>query len=129
MNALKDRWIQLRLKLLHGDPHNMGFVVSVDAHIVSGRVHPINIMHGYQAGLTTVFNGKLVRIGLGARVIFEQLRDGSGLFTRHTYDELQQTLLVSDLALIQLTLLGSSNRLTQQILINRFQQIINRLYF
>ena len=75
MHPLKCRRIELRLKIFHGDSHHVGTIISMNTHIITGRIYPVDVFGFNKGCFTTVFDRYPFRVRPDTRVIFKQLRN------------------------------------------------------
>ncbi len=63
MDTLEDGRIKLSFQILHSDPHDMGFIVGMDAHVIARRINPVDVPGQYERGFRTILDRDPVGIG------------------------------------------------------------------
>ncbi len=73
MHTLKVSWVQLRLKIFHGNAHDVRLVICMDAHVVACGIYPIDINSGNECRLPAILDSNTIRIGFGAGILLDEL--------------------------------------------------------
>src|ERR1700686_1555896 len=131
VHALKELRIQDLLELLHGAAQDVGIAGRVDAHVVPGRVDPLDRCHGHAHRLATLAD----RQHLGPPPVdrlastFEQLIERQLTAAGDLGDDLQQSVALIGGGPGTHVLAHPRERRGEAHIVDRLQQVVDRARF
>jgi len=131
VDALQDVSIQCLLKFFHGFAHDVGDAQSLNAHIVAGRVYPLDIILVDPGCAAAVLDGEARRLfGCEFRnvFLFQFIKTADGL-AADVADQFQQQSFVLEGTLLAKVGTHLVQHLVQALLIDGFENVIKCINF
>ena len=97
----------------------------MDAHVVAGGIDPVDGLDIHAMRLVTIANGKSLRIAVLIRSLERVIQ--CQLTSRQVADKLQQLVALQFTAFLVVVMLRARNRLTQPVVIDWLQEVIERV--